>query len=314
MGNGGSTRKKREEESDMTERQQQLLIRFRGICAHIDLEAGKEKPYGGTRLRTILIRHSHANNPGIEHHIPYLEFYPDDLQSASLQLPVTQYSRPGSDGRLARIEFDVPMEIRLKDISAGDIEESLSFENDLSHMKEILPQAFEVSDSLCVPYARDVDPTRVAAVFDLPAGRIVAGEPEAMITRFPEEVAFARRRLPRWTDLYIEYTAPLVVQLTPLGTDVTYEVTFKSSLRMLTFGNEPERLILGVMQPGPGEEPVGHTVNHASKIDPNAAPLQPTGHFILYYDLLKNPPPPEARPLPIPSQINGPGCPNHVYP
>jgi len=294
---------------------QELLIRFRGICAHLERPNYDDKTKRSMRKRTVLIRHR-DDSLGIEHHIPYLEFYPDDLESVSSpQLKVVQYSRPGSDGRLARIEFDNPVEIRMKDLLPGDVEESLSFRNDLTHMDQILGKKAPVSPALLVPEARNIDSNRVAAVFDMPAGRVVAGEPEAMITRFPADVPFKPRRLPRWTDLYTEYTGPLVVELTRLGSDnETYEVAFKSSLRMLTIGNEPERLILGVMQPGHGEAASGHGVNHGTHDDPDAAPIQPTGHFILYYDLLENPPAREFRPLPIPSQINGPGCPNHVYP
>ena len=285
----------------MATRKNELLIRFRGICAHIQI--GKTK-----RKRTILIRHP-KDNSRIEHHMAYVEFYADDVDDFSRELTLLRYTRPGVDGTFARVDLEVPTEIRLKGIEAGDVEESLSYERDLPHMEEIL-KGHKVAEQLLTPKPSDVDRSRAIGVFDMPAGRLVAGEPEPQLTRFPKDVAFEERRLARWTDLTITFEAPLTLQLTPLGATRSREIVFKKSIRMLTIGNEPERLILGVMRPGRDlMNGIGHTAHGSS-----AAPIQPTGHFILYYDVLENPPDEKQRPVPIPTQLEGAGCPNNAYP
>lgn len=292
----------------MAEESNQLLIRFRGICALIDLPLTS----GNKRKRTVLVRHRNGNS-GIEHHIPYIEFYADDIKPFPPDLKVLTYTRPGMDGTFARIDLDDATEIRLKGILPGEVEEELNFKRDVPHMSEILSKVGsaenrKVARSL-TGKTSEIDLNRAIAVFDMPEGRLFAGEPEAVITRFEPEYEFAERRFARWTDLLIELTAPLVLELVSLPSGATREVAFKKTLRMLTIGNEPERLILGIMPNGHDDV---HGVNHASSHDPNAAPAQPTGHFVLYYDVLETPP--ALRPVPIPTQLTGAGCPNNAYP
>ena len=287
----------------MTETSEQLLIRFRGICGHIDLPNGKNG--SGKKKRTVLVRHRNGNG-AIEHHIPYIEFFADDVEAFADGLKVVQYSRPGVDGRLARVDLDDATEIRLAGIDPDYVEEELSYRKDVPHMSEVVT-GFEPAESLLTPLANDVDSGRAVAVFDMPKGRLVAGEPEPAITRFPKKITgFTPRRLARWSDLYTEYEPPLVVQLFPLGSDgPSRDILFRNTLRMITIGNEPERLILGVGRDA--------THNHAAH-DHEQAPPQLTGHYILYYELLKNPPPEKERPVPIPTQFDGSGCPNNNYP
>ena len=294
--------------------EQQLLIRFRGICAHLNRNPKKGDGDGddsdGPRLkRTVLIKHRNGNS-GIEHHIPYIECYADDLKTVPKEIKVVQYTRPGSDGRFARIDLDDTTLIQIKDKRAGNVEEDANYKRNVPHMSEVLktfPAASrEIANSLLVPDPQDIDRNRCAAVFDLPPGRLVAGEPEAMITRFKSDIEWEPRRLARWTDFYTSIKPPLTLQLISLASGgATREITFRETLRMLTIGNEPERLILGVM-------PTSHDNRHEHAHDVDAAPVQPTGHFILYYDLLENPP--ATRPVPIPTQITGSGCPNNNLP
>jgi hypothetical protein len=197
-------------------------------------------------------------------------------------------------------------------VEAGYVQEEMSYKRDVPHLSEILKgftaENRKVSETLKKSDVQQIDRSRVAAVFDMPGGRLVAGEPEATITRFPADVDFVPRRFARWTDLHVPFTPPLTLQLVPLGANrSTRSITFKKTLRMITIGNEPERLILGMISSG-SEAGHGHGSAHAR----DAAPVQPTGHFILYYDLLENPP--ESRPVPIPTQLTGSGCPNHNYP
>ena len=276
-----------------------LLIRFRGICGHIDIPKRRDGPE--KLKRTVLVRHRNGG-PNIEHHIPYIEFYAADALTIPNDLKAYQYTRPGMDGMLARVELEEGTEIRLKGVPAGEVEAEPSYLRDIPRMSQIIGDV-EIAKSLLVENANSVDRGRAVAVFDMPSGRLVGGEPEASTTRFGPGIKFEERRLARWTDLHIAYdTAPLCILLVPFGDEKrAREITFKKTLRMITIGNEPERLILGVIA-----SPSQHS--H----DPNTTPVQPTGHFILYYNLLENPP--ENRPVPIPTQINGPGCPNNAYP
>lgn len=289
----------------MAQQADQLLIRFRGICAHIDLKDGNGN---GKKKRTVLVRHSNGKS-GIEPHVPYIEFYADDIDDFPPEVKVIQYSRPGVDGRFARIDLDEPTQIRIKDREPGWVQEEPNYRAGIPHMSEILPKV-EVASDLKVSDVSKIDINRAAAVFDMPEGRLMAGEPEAMITRFEEGVTFKERRLARWADLYIRFDAPLVLELVPLrkhGT--TREVRFKSTLRMITIGNEPERLILGLLQT---TDEFTHSISHGAPHDPHASPIQPTGHYVLYYDLLEAPP--TLRPVPVPTLLTGAGCPNNNLP
>jgi hypothetical protein len=291
----------------MAEDEQQLLIRFRGICAHLDLPGGDDEK--GKKKRTVLIRHRNGDG-GIEHHIPYIEFYADDVASFSSDLKLLRYTRPSVDGTFARVDLEDAAEIRVGDLKPGLVQEEVSYQRDVPHLSEILKgfdkESRKVSETLLKPNVKDIDRSRVAGVFDMPAGRLVAGEPEATITRFPAKLQFEPRRFARWTDLHVAFKPPLVLHLIPLGGNgVERQIKFKKTLRMITIGNEPERLILGMIS---SVTEAAH--GHGSARD--ATPVQPTGHFILYYDLLENPP--ESRPVPIPTQLTGSGCPNHNYP
>lgn len=287
---------------------QQLLIRFRGICSHLDIDPpGNGNGAKGKKFkRTVLVRHQNGN-AAIEHHIPYIEFYADDVAQFSPGLRVFQYSKPGLDGTFARVDLEDGTEIRIAGMPPGYVQEESNYARDIPHMKDIVPPANrKAAHGLTVEEANKVDREKAVAVFDMPEGRLMAGEPEAMITRFKEEVGFKPRRLARWADLHVEITQPLVLQLLPLSGDGTrQEIKFKDTVRMITIGNEPERLILGVMSPGDTHAD-GH--NHGS----NGTPVQPTGHFILYYDLLQNAP--VDKPVPIPTLLTGAGCPNNNIP
>lgn len=293
---------------------QQLLIRFRGICSHLDRPPADDTGENGydakgrKRKRTVLVRHRNGNS-GIEHHIPYIEFYADDVAQFSPGLRVFQYSKPGLDGTFARVDLEDGTEIRIAGLEPGYVEEESNYERDIPHMKEIVPAANRnAADGLLVEDVSKIDRERAVAVFDMPSGRLTAGEPEAMITRFKEEVGFTPRRLARWADLQVELTEPLVLQLLSLSGDGTKrEIKFKETVRMITIGNEPERLILGVMSAGES-----HGDGHAHDHGQNGTPIQPTGHFILYYDLLQNAP--VNKPVPIPTLLTGAGCPNNNIP
>jgi hypothetical protein len=283
---------------------EQLVIRFRGICGHIDLPNGKTGNSKKKKKRTVLVSH-HNGNMEIEHHIPYIEVLADDVESFTSGLNVVQYSRPGVDGRLARVELDNATLIKLRDIEPGYVEEEISYRNDVPHMKDVVGQP-NAAMNLQTPEAKDINTDHVVAVFDMPEGRLVAGDPEPAITRFATGIPFKPRRLARWSDLYSEYTPPLVVELVRLGSDVAkQEITFHKTLRMITIGNEPERLILGV-----GKDAHGNHAGHPHSV----SPVQLTGHYLLYYDLLEKPPKPDERPVPIPTQFDGSGCPNSNYP
>jgi hypothetical protein len=287
---------------------QQLLIRFRGICSHLDLSTNGNGANGRKRKRTVLVRHRNGN-AAIEHHIPYIEFYADDVAQFSPGLRVFQYSKPGVDGTFARVDLEDGTEIRIAGKKPGYVEQESNYERDIPHMKDIVrdEKSRRAARGLLVAEANDVDRERAAAVFDMPEGRLMAGEPEAMITRFDERVGFEPRRLARWADLQVEITPPLVLELIPLGASgPKREIRFKETLRMITIGNEPERLILGVMATGESSHSDGH--DHAQ----NGTPVQPTGHFILYYDLLENAP--VSKPVPIPTLLTGAGCPNNNIP
>lgn len=283
---------------------EQLLVRFRGIVAHIDLP--KERDDTGLKKRAVLVRHQDGNGP-IEAHVPYVSFLIDDVETISEGLTVLSYSRPGVDGRFGRIELQEGTEIRLRGTVPGYVTEEIGYKNDVPRMSEIVGKGKgDAADELRVPDAKDVDPKLAAAVFDMPAGRLCAGEPEALPTRFKADVKFRERRLARWSDLYTEYTPKLTLQLVKLGSDtVLGEIKFAETLRMITIGNEPKRLIVGAFA-GAGSS-AGHDHGAVS-----STPLQPTGHFIMYYNVLETVP--ADKPIPIPAQLDGSGCPPNNYP
>ncbi|HET8797097.1 MAG TPA: hypothetical protein VFO89_05405 [Thermoanaerobaculia bacterium] len=306
----------------MSETSEHLIVRFRGICGHIDLPSENGRKNGPKKKRTVLVRHTNGKGNGkknskgnVEPHIPYIEFFADDVEALSDTLDVTQFSRPGVEGRFARITFDEPTEVRFKDIPAGLVDEDLGYQKNVPHIGEILRSEVAVLEELLMPEIKDVKGDSIAAVFDMPEGRLVAGEPEPALTRFDPKVGFKERRLARWSDLHLAYEPPLILELAPLGGDGdVQEITFKNSLRMLTIGNEPERLILGIFGP-PSGHPNGSDTDHdhnGHDHGDGSTPVQRTGHYILYYDLLKNPP--ADPPVPIPPQFDGSGCPNNNYP
>jgi hypothetical protein len=277
---------------------QQILIRFRGICAHLDMP-GKKK-------RTVLVRHR-TTDFNIEHHTPHVEFYADDVVSFSPDLNVISYSRPGVDGRLARVDLEDGTIIRIKGATPGVVEEEPSYVRDVPRFSEILKVQPPINQKIAATLLGDisaVDSSRVVAVFDMPAGRLVAGEPEHQLTRFAKIVPFDSRPLARWADLHATVPSDRVVLELESKGGVVRGIQFKERLRMLTIGNEPERLILGVIS-GSDHAAHGHT---------ESVPPQPSGHFVLYYDLLEVPPEKNQRFVPIPSQLGGTGCPNNNYP
>jgi hypothetical protein len=282
---------------------EQLLIRFRGICGHIDLPNGANGN-GTKKKRTVLVRHQ-SDDAEIEPHVPYIEFLADDVVP-SPGLELVTYTRPGDNARYARVNLTEPVEIRLKDVRPGKVSEQLSFQRDVPHIAEILGEEPAVAGGLLAKNAQDVPRALVSGVFDMPEGLLVGGEPEAKSTRFPTGVPFKERRLARWSDLFTTYEPPLVVQLVPLGGGDAQEITFRETLRMITIGNEPKRLIVGVTEAGQDHD---HDHDHGGG---NGEPLQPTGHFVLYYNLLESPP--AKKPVPIPAQIDGVGCPNNNFP
>lgn len=298
---------------------QPLVIRFRGICAHLDLPNGAAP--GKKRKRTLLVRHRNGNG-NIEHHVPYVECLADDIEAVSPPgLRMLQYSRPGTDGRFGRIDLaDRPETmtiIRINGASAGDVTEDLSYEENVPHFSKILNDPNDAKPAASLTKTPPpVDVKFATAVFDMPEGTLVAGEPEAMKTRFDSGPAAAMaRRFSRWSDLYVQKVpqgkVTMELEQQPSGDKQT--ITFAETVRMITIGNEPERLIVGLI--GGGDAHAGH--NHAAgngngNGTRGRGPIQPTGHFILYYDILKNRP--DETPLPVPSQLEGTGCPNNNYP
>lgn len=302
---------------------QPLLIRFRGICAHLDLKNGAAR--GKVRKRTLLVRHRNGNN-NIEHHVPYIECLADDVLEISPGLQMLQYSRPGTDGRFARIDLPDRPEtmtiIRIIQAPTGDVTEDLSYKENVPHFGKILNNS---NDAVPAPSLMNdlqrIDAKFATAVFDMPEGILVAGEPEAMKTRFNSGPAKEERRFSRWSDLYVQNVreGTLTIQLQTINdkqpVSEPQTITFAKTVRMITIGNEPERLILGVI--GGADAHAGNDHGHASgNGNGNGTnghrPIQPTGHFVLYYDILKNLP--NEMPMPVPSQLEGTGCPNNNIP
>lgn len=300
---------------------QPLLIRFRGICAHLDLKNGAAP--GKKRKRTLLVRHRNGGS-NIEHHVPYIECLADDVVDFTSDRPMLQYSRPGTDGRFARIDLpdrsDTMTIIRINGVPTGDVTEDLSYEENVPHFAKILNKGDDATPaaSLMNDLSR-VDVKFATAVFDMPEGTLVAGEPEAMKTRFdsgplaPEESA---RRFSRWSDLYVKKVprGPVTIEIEQHPSGDKQTITFAETVRMITIGNEPERLILGLIG-GADAHAVdhGHANGNGNGNGHGASgPIQPTGHFILYYDILKSLP--NEMPMPVPSQLEGTGCPNNNYP
>ena len=304
---------------------QPLLIRFRGICAHLDLTDKNPK-----RKRTLLVRHRNGNgSSNIEHHLPYVECLADDI-AAITSGRMRQYSRPGTDGVFGRIDLedrpDTITIIKINGAPAGDVTEDLSYQENVPHFKQILKEGSDATPATSLVNEADrVDRKFATAVFDMPAGTLVAGEPEAMKTRFDSGPAAAEekaRRYSRWSDLYVqvpEGEVKMDLEQWENGTRKdTLTITFAKTVRMITIGNEPERLILGLIGGSAADHDHSHPTENGNGHGTNGngtdghAPIQPTGHFVLYYDILKNRP--DETPLPVPSQLEGTGCPNNNLP
>jgi hypothetical protein len=297
---------------------QPLLIRFRGICAHLDLKSDTAR--GTKRKRTLLVRHHNGNN-NIEHHVPYVECLADDISELTSGLRMLQYSRPGTDGRFGRIDLpdrpDSMTIIRINGALAGDVTEDLSYKENVPHFSQILNNKKDAAPAASLMNtAPPVDAKFATAVFDMPEGTLVAGEPEATKTRFDSGPAAAtERRFSRWSDLYVQKipNGPVTMELEQQPSGDKQTITFAGTVRMITIGNEPERLILGLIGGADAHADHGHAPGNGNGNGTNShGPFQPTGHFILYYDILKNRP--DETPLPIPSQLEGTGCPNNNYP
>jgi hypothetical protein len=300
---------------------QPLLIRFRGICAHLDLKNGASPEK--KRKRTLLLRHRNGNS-NIEHHVPYIECLADDVLEITPGLRMLQYSRPGTDGRFARIDLedrsDTVTIVRINEAPSGEVTEDVSYEENVPHFAKILNKANDAvpAASLLMNSPLQIDAKFATAVFDMPEGTLVAGEPEAMKTRFDSGPAKdTERRYSRWSDLYVQNVpkGKVTVELDPRSNGQAGEkqvITFADTVRMITIGNEPERLIVGLI--GGADAHAGHDHNHGTGNGNGngRGPIQPTGHFILYYDILKNQP--DEMPMPVPSQLEGTGCPNNNYP
>ncbi len=300
---------------------QPLLIRFRGICAHLDLTKAVD---GKKKKRTLLVRHGNGNG-NIEHHVPYIECLADDFVEIPSGLRVLQYSRPGTDGRFGRVDLtDRPGTMTIIGINgapAGEVTEDLSYTENVPHFSKILSDPKDAAPATALMGdPRRVDAKFATAVFDMPEGTLVAGEPEAMKTRFDSGPAASEdkaRRFSRWSDLYVQVPeGQVTIELDPREGGEKQTITLAKTVRMITIGNEPERLILGLI--GSAETLAGHDHGHASGNGngngngSRPSPIQPTGHFVLYYDVLKNQP--EKRPMPVPSQLEGTGCPNSNMP
>ena len=284
---------------------QEILIRFRGICAHVDVNNGLAPDGKRRKKRTILMRHRNAD-ANIEHHTAHIEFFADDVDAFSPELKVVSYSRVGVEGRLARVDLADGTVIRLKNTPPGYVLESPSYESDVPRFTELLPQQNRPIAAGLVGDIEKLDINRAVAAFDMPEGILVAGEPEGLITRFKKSVNFTSRRLARWAELFATVAAgPIEIELSAPGKSDPRRIQFKNTLRMLTIGNEPERLILGLLP----ESVQGSHSHGTSEIPP-----QPSGHFVLYYDLLENPPQDKDKALPIPTQLGGAGCVNNNYP
>jgi hypothetical protein len=287
----------------------QLFIRFRGIVTNLDLPNGK-RPKG--MKRALLLRHHDPDTP-IEHHISYIECLADDLESAP-GLKVMKYSRPGTSGMFARIDLPddpgVMTEIKLKDAPPGPVEEEANYRNDVTHFKDLLKNFSElkIEPTLLGESAANVDASRTVAVFDMPKGRLMAGEPEAFLTRFDSKLvkSFTPRRLPRWVDLLTTVNRPNVeLELVQQPGGETQTVKFKDTLRMITIGNEPERLILGVIGGNGGHAAPGHSHGNGNG---NGGRTQPSGHFVIHYNIFDPVPKDKDKPVPIPTQLEGGGC------
>ncbi|HWW62591.1 MAG TPA: hypothetical protein VN181_14555 [Thermoanaerobaculia bacterium] len=269
--------------------QQRLHIRFRGICTHIDMGGGSTS---ARKMRTVLVRGNH--NDGIEHHLSFLEFLPDDLADGGLpaDLEAVTFTRPGSVGLLARIDFNDTYEIRVN-ATKGYVEQDPFFKQSVPSLTEIVGE-LTVKPGLLRPNPQDVDSDLVTAVFDLPAGRIQPGEGEPELTRFAPAVGFAERYLARWSDLFVTIEDRPIVELLSLTGGANYTIFFKPTTQMITFGNEPESQIVGLL---PGADDAARAA----------------GHWPMFYTLIENHPPKET-PVPIPKQLGGAGCPNNNLP
>jgi hypothetical protein len=284
----------------------QLIIRFRGIVTHLDLNG--KRPKGMKRM--LLLRHLDTDTP-IEHHISYIECLADDLESAP-GLKVVKYSRPGTDGTFARIDLPddpgVMTEIKLEGVDPGPVHEEANYRNDVTHFKDLLKNFsdLKIESTLLGELAANVDASRTVAVFDMPKGRLMAGEPEAFLTRFDPKLvkSFTPRRLPRWVDLLVTVPSPNVeLKLVQPGGELPLIIRFKPTLRMITIGNEPERLILGIIGGNGGHAAAGHTHGNGNG---NGGRTQPSGHFVIHYNVFD--PVPKDKPVPIPTQLEGGGC------
>jgi hypothetical protein len=266
-----------------------ITVRFRGICCFIDKTNGEDFE------KRVLLPHGggHHARSNFEAHLPIIEFLADDLKRAPIDLPRTSYTRPGDDGRYERIEIKEPVRIEFRGVSQSrkKITRGINLDESIIHLDDLAGRKLEMKKTLTGP-ALKVDPALAIAVLDLPPGVLMAGPPESIVTRFPPAVKFEERRTARWVEHIMDVDDDFSVQLTPLGeADAkTQVIQFERTTRLITIANEPERMIVGHFVPRPA----------------GTAPLNPTGHFAMHWDLIQNAPDPPLVPLPF--QGSAIGC------
>lgn len=269
-----------------------VTVRFRGICCFVDpLDDDEKQKFTKRVLLPSSTPHVHM---GMEEHQTIIEFYADDLDGKPAGVTETYYMRPGDPGHYKNIRLEKPTLIELLGVPAGGIQSSRNFGTSVIHFKEVLSELPPLKRSL-VGTAAKINRELVAAVVDLPAGELSAGPAESTLTTFNMVPTFAPRYVAQWIQHVIEVDGPLAIRLTELGEGGQDPriIRFKNTTQLITIGNEPERLT------------VGHFVPHAGMHGPSASPVQSSGHFDLYYDLMADPP---VRPRPAPSLGLGGGC------
>ncbi|HVR37705.1 MAG TPA: hypothetical protein VMU84_01315 [Thermoanaerobaculia bacterium] len=267
--------------------EEQLHIRFKGICSHVDLGGN-----GTRKMRTVLIRGNHDDV--IEHHQAYVEFNPDDLADGGLPADLTllTYTRTGEAGLLGRIDFGDTYEIRVNALP-GLVEQDRFFKRGVPSLSEILGRTATVKPSLLRADPQKIDKALVTTVFDLPEGSIRAGDPEREITRFGSSVPFQERYLAKWSDFFTTVENRPEVQLLSLTGGKDYTIRFRPTTQMITIGNEPLADIVNLLDGGD-------------------AAARAAGHWPMFFTLIDNAPDPV--PVPIPKQLSGAGCPNNNLP
>ena len=268
-----------------------VTIRFRGLCCFIkDTNGGKY-----FQRRVVLPTHDHSMD--IEHHTPHIEFLADDLKKVSQGLSTIAYKRPGDEGQYERIELNDAVMIEFLGLEGEDkrITEGPTYKGSAISLHGLAGEkrTLEMKDTVVGP-RDEVDPDLIAAVIDLPPGTLLAGPPEATITRFLKPANFEPRRVARWLEHVIDVNGDFRIRLTPLGKpNATPEtIYFEDTTRLVTIGNEPERMIVGHFVPPPAGR---------------ATPPRPTGHFAVYWNLFTNIKQTE-RFVPEPFQGSVPGC------